>query len=208
MSTEVLGTQSAHVWQCVHTITYLVAVDRSVTTMGGVSIVFCTTAVLHCMSLAALQSDTNKPTFIFTEEKEVEVLLHDLCVPGHSLYLQPLFYAVGQGLLVVVFADASQDSLLVGFILVTAGINLAWNGIFSVDPVGCGKIRAPWTFVWWLTNQSIKIRVWTQRPLGHQLLATGGTLFITEMTFSSSLNKILVSLKQYGIIFLIYSNSS
>lgn len=140
--------------------------------------------------------------------------LHYLCVPrlglpGHSLYLQPLFYAVGQGLLVVVFANAGQDSLLVGFILIAAGINLAWNGIneyktkFSADSVGCGMIKDPWIFVWLLTNQSIKIRVWTQRPLGHQLLTTGGTLFITAKTFSPSLTKILVSLQRYGILLLI-----
>lgn len=47
--------------------------------------------------------------------------------PGHGLDLQALLYAVGQRLLVVVFADARQHPLLVGFILVAAGINLAWN---------------------------------------------------------------------------------
>lgn len=52
-----------------------------------------------------------------------------VCLPGHSLYLKPLFYAVGQGLLVVVFANAGQHSLLVGFVLVTAGVNLTLNGI-------------------------------------------------------------------------------
>lgn len=52
-------------------------------------------------------------------------VLRLLRVPGHSLYLQPLFYAVGQGLLVVVFANAGQHSLLMGFVLVTTGINLA-----------------------------------------------------------------------------------
>ncbi len=41
------------------------------------------------------------------------------------LYLEPLLYAVGQGLLVVVFTDSGQNSFLVGFILITAGINLA-----------------------------------------------------------------------------------
>lgn len=52
-------------------------------------------------------------------------VLEVLCEPGHSLDLQPLFYAVGQGLLVVVFANSGQHSLLVGFVLVTAGIDLA-----------------------------------------------------------------------------------
>lgn len=33
-----------------------------------------------------------------------------------------------------------------------------------------------------LTNQSIKIWVWAQRPLRHQLLTTGRTLFITTKT--------------------------
>lgn len=47
--------------------------------------------------------------------------------PGHGLDLQALLYAVGQRLLVVVFADARQHPLLVGFVLVAAGINLAWN---------------------------------------------------------------------------------
>lgn len=48
-----------------------------------------------------------------------------LGIPGHSLYLKTLLYAVGQGLLVVVFANAGQHSLLVGFIFIAAGINLA-----------------------------------------------------------------------------------
>lgn len=47
--------------------------------------------------------------------------------PGHGLDLQALLYAVGQRLLVVVFADARQHPLLVGFVLVAAGINLAWR---------------------------------------------------------------------------------
>lgn len=47
--------------------------------------------------------------------------------PGHGLDLQTLLYAVGQRLLVVVFADACQHPLLVGFILVAARINLAWK---------------------------------------------------------------------------------
>lgn len=55
--------------------------------------------------------------------------MHDnglvLGLPGHGLDLQPLLYAVGQGLLVVVFANTCQHSLLVGFILITAGINFA-----------------------------------------------------------------------------------
>lgn len=48
--------------------------------------------------------------------------------PGHGLDLQALLDAVGQRLLVVVFADTGQDSLLVGFILVTTGVDLAWRG--------------------------------------------------------------------------------
>lgn len=44
--------------------------------------------------------------------------------PGHGLDLKPLLYAVGQGLLVVVFTDACQNPLLVGFILVSTGIDL------------------------------------------------------------------------------------
>lgn len=51
--------------------------------------------------------------------------------PGHGLDLQALLYAVGQRLLVVVFVDARQHPLLVGFILIAAGINLAWNAAES-----------------------------------------------------------------------------
>lgn len=50
-----------------HIIMYLVAVDRSVATVGGVSIVFCSAAVLHCVSLTTLQSDKNKRKFILIE---------------------------------------------------------------------------------------------------------------------------------------------
>lgn len=39
---------------------YLVAVDRSVATVGGVSVVLRSAAVLHCVSLTTLQSDENK----------------------------------------------------------------------------------------------------------------------------------------------------
>lgn len=46
-------------------------------------------------------------------------------LPGHGLDFQPLLYAVRQGLLVVVFANTGQDSLLVSFVLITTGINLA-----------------------------------------------------------------------------------
>lgn len=69
-----------------------------------------------------------------------------LCLPGHSLYLQPLFYAVGQGLLVVVFANAGQHSLLVGFVFVTAGINLAWNGMNEYKTKSYYIYTAFWQF--------------------------------------------------------------
>lgn len=55
---------------------------------------------------------------------EVELEPRGGGLPGHGLNLQPLLYAVGQSLLVVVFADASQNPLLVGFVLVAAGIDL------------------------------------------------------------------------------------
>lgn len=44
-------------------ITYLVAVDRSVATVGGVSIVLSSATILHCVSLPTLQSDKNKCKF-------------------------------------------------------------------------------------------------------------------------------------------------
>lgn len=43
--------------------TYLVAVDRSVATVGGVSIVLSSATVLHCVSLSTLQSDKDKYAF-------------------------------------------------------------------------------------------------------------------------------------------------
>lgn len=50
------------------TITYLVAVDRSVATVGRVSIVLRSATVLHCVSLTALQSDKNKSKFNVLEQ--------------------------------------------------------------------------------------------------------------------------------------------
>lgn len=41
--------------------THLVTVDRSVATVGGVSIVLSSATVLDRVSLATLQSDNNKP---------------------------------------------------------------------------------------------------------------------------------------------------
>lgn len=38
------------------TTTHLVTVDGGVAAVGGVSIIFCSAAVLHCVSFAALQS--------------------------------------------------------------------------------------------------------------------------------------------------------
>lgn len=107
--------------------------DRSVATVGGVSVVLCSATVLHRVSLPTLQSDANKCKFMSLQQAVISVdldcvyvcVLEVLCEPGHSLDLQPLFYAVGQGLLVVVFANSGQHSLLVGFVLVTAGIDLA-----------------------------------------------------------------------------------
>ncbi len=105
--------------------------DRRVATVGGVSIILGSAAVLHCVSLAALQSARDKCKLNLLERIIPSMSLHCLCVqrrvcvPGHSLYLEPLLYAVGQGLLVVVFTDSGQNSFLVGFILITAGINLA-----------------------------------------------------------------------------------
>ncbi len=54
--------QDAHVVpsDVLNIITYLVAVDRSVATVGGVSIVLSSATILHCVPLTTLQSDKNK----------------------------------------------------------------------------------------------------------------------------------------------------
>lgn len=107
--------------------TCLVAVDRGVATVGGVSIVFCSAAILHSVSLPPLQSNTYSGFSLVYSRKWWQMYDNGLVLglPGHGLDLQPLLYAVGQGLLVVVFANTCQHSLLVGFILITAGINFA-----------------------------------------------------------------------------------
>lgn len=51
---------------------------------------------------------------------------------------------MGQGLLVVVFGDAGQNPLLVGLVLISAGVDL--------------------------TDEGVKVRVRPQGPLRHQLL--------------------------------------
>lgn len=44
--------------------TYLIAVDRSVATVGRVSIVLRSATILHCVSLTTLQSDRNNFSFL------------------------------------------------------------------------------------------------------------------------------------------------
>lgn len=107
--------------------TCLVAVDRGVATVGGVSVVLRSAAVLHGVSLPPLQPDTRKHQCAAANggRRVIRVGVGVPGLPGHGLDLQPLLYAVRQGLLVVVFAYTGEDSLLVGFILITAGINLA-----------------------------------------------------------------------------------
>ena len=57
-----------------------------------------------------------------------------------------------QGLLVVVLADPGQHPLLMSFVLIPAWVNL--------------------------TDESVKIGVWPQGPLGNELFATCGTFFV------------------------------
>lgn len=59
---------------------------------------------------------------------------------------------MAERLLVVVLADAGQHSLLVGFVLVSAGVDL--------------------------TDQGVKVGVWTEGALRHQLLPACWTLLI------------------------------
>lgn len=105
--------------------TCLVAVDRGIATVGGVSVVFSATAILHSVSLPPLQSDMNNQTVYSRKWWQTYDNGFVLDLPGHGLDLQALLYAVGQGLLVVVFTNTGQHSLLVGFILITAGVNFA-----------------------------------------------------------------------------------
>lgn len=94
--------------------------------MGGVSVVLRPAAVLHRVSLAALQSET-RGTLLMSKAAwswALAVCSRSGGAPGHGLDLQPLLDAVGQRLLVVVFADAGQDPLLVGLVLVPARVDL------------------------------------------------------------------------------------
>lgn len=59
---------------------------------------------------------------------------------------------MAERLLVVVLADAGQHSLLMGFILISAGVDL--------------------------TDQGVKVRVWPEGALRHQLLPACWTLLI------------------------------
>lgn len=125
------GERDESVWDRA-AATCLVAVDRGVATVGGVSVVLCSAAVLYGVSLPPLQPDThthkhqcvaaNGGSHVITAWWWWWVRRR---LPGHGLDFQPLLYAVRQGLLVVVFANTGQYSLLVGFILITTGINLA-----------------------------------------------------------------------------------
>lgn len=127
------GEQDESVWDRA-AATCLVAVDGGIATVGGVSIVLRSAAVLYGVSLSPLQPDT------YTHKHQCVAAnggSHVITawwwwwwtvgrrLPGHGLDFQPLLYAVRQGLLVVVFANTGQYSLLVGFILITTGINLA-----------------------------------------------------------------------------------
>lgn len=127
MSQKVSCKQDDSAWDRA-AATCLVAVDGGVATVGGVSIVLRSAAVLHSVSLPPLQSDTHTQASVCRSKwwqscDNGSVVVVGL--PGHGLDLQPLLYAVRKGLLVVVFADTGQYSLLVGFILITAGIDLA-----------------------------------------------------------------------------------
>lgn len=72
--------------------------------------------------------------------------------PVHGLHAQPLLDAGAQCLLVVQAAETDEYPVLVGLIFLPARIDLR--------------------------DQGIKIRVWSQRPLGNQLLAAGRALLV------------------------------
>ena len=72
--------------------------------------------------------------------------------PVHGLHAQPLLDAGAQRLLVVQAAEADEHPVLVGLVLLPAGVDLR--------------------------DQSIEVGVWPQRPLGYQLLSAGRTLLI------------------------------
>ena len=72
--------------------------------------------------------------------------------PVHGLHAQPLLDAGAQRLLVVQAAEADEHPVLVGLVLLPAGVDLR--------------------------DQSIEVGVWPQRPLGYQLLSAGRALLI------------------------------
>lgn len=72
--------------------------------------------------------------------------------PVHGLHAQPLLDAGAQRLLVVQAAEADEHPVLVGLVFLPAGVDLR--------------------------DQGIKIGVWSQRPLGYQLLAAGRALLV------------------------------
>lgn len=72
--------------------------------------------------------------------------------PVHGLHLQPLLDAAAQRLLVVETAELGQDPILVGLVLIPAGVDLG--------------------------DQGVKIGIWSEGSLGNQLLPARGTLLI------------------------------
>lgn len=70
----------------------------------------------------------------------------------HGLHAQPLLNAGAQCLLVVQAAEADEHPVLVGLVFLPAGIDLR--------------------------DQGIEVGVWSQRPLGYQLLAAGRALLV------------------------------
>lgn len=63
-----------------NTLTYLVAVDRGVATVRRVSIVLCSAAVLHRVSLSTLQSGTDRKTFIWEDRSIMHICIR--CAGG------------------------------------------------------------------------------------------------------------------------------
>lgn len=70
----------------------------------------------------------------------------------HRLHLEPLLDAAAERLLVVEAAELGQDTILMGFILIPAGIDLG--------------------------NQGVKVRIRSQGSLGNQFFSARGTLLI------------------------------